>query len=123
MWANSGLVERIQLLLSDLDGRRRPAPKLASESVHQPLSKAGSKIMIKHILAAAVIVPFLTVSGMAQDVPLVSKHIYVGGPASNIPHTTRQLSAYQAYAMAPKSSVRHAYRGGPNTVVVHGDGK
>ena len=65
--------------------------------------------MIKHILAAAVIVPFLTVSGMAQDVPLVSKHIYVGGPASNIPHTTRQLSAYQAYAMAPKSSVRHVY--------------
>lgn len=80
--------------------------------------------MFKNVFAAALIVPFLSVSGMAQDGPLVNKHIYVGGPASNIPHATRQLtSGAQAYAMATRAKVRHTYRGGPNTVVVHGDGR
>jgi len=79
--------------------------------------------MIKHVLAAVLIAPFLTVSGMAQDVPLVNKHIYQSGPASNIPHATKQTGWEQAYAMEPRAKAKksHAYRGGPKTVVPHGN--
>ena len=80
-------------------------------------------MIIKHILAGALVAPFLIASVMAQDVPLVNKHIYQGGPGSNIPHATRQMTSWdQVYAMAPRAKAKsaHAYRGGPQTVVPHG---
>ena len=79
-------------------------------------------MIVRHIFAAALIAPFLTVSGMAQEVPAVTKHIYVGGPKSDIPHTTRSVSNWeQAYAKAPRAKAKttHRYQGGPNTVVPH----
>ena len=61
-------------------------------------------MIVRHIFAAALIAPFLTASGMAQDVQAVTKHIYVGGPKSDIPHTTRPVSNWeQAYAKAPRA--------------------
>ena len=76
--------------------------------------------MMKYILAVALVAPFLTVSGMAQDAPRIDKHVYQGGPGSNIPHATKQITSWdQAFAMAPIAKVRHGYRGGPGTVVVH----
>ncbi len=78
---------------------------------------------MKHIIAVALIAPFLVASAMAQDTPrLTTTHVYHGGPGSNIPHATRQVTSWeQAFAMAPKGKVAHAYRGGPQTVVVHGN--
>jgi hypothetical protein len=73
---------------------------------------------IKYILAVALITPFLTVSGMAQQ--------YQGGPKSSVP-TTRQISsggdiyAQGDYARGVKANKSHAYRGGPQTVVPHGN--
>jgi hypothetical protein len=93
-----------------------------NESAHQALSnKRRRKIMtMKYILAVALVAPFLTVSGMAQDAPRIDKHVYQGGPGMNIPHATRiTTSADQAFAMAPKAKAPHAYRGGPQTVVPH----
>ena len=76
---------------------------------------------MKYILAVALVAPLLTVSSMAQDAPRIVKHVYVGGPASNIPHTTKVITtgAGEAFAMAPKAKAAHAYRGGPQTVVPH----
>ena len=77
---------------------------------------------MKYMLAVALIAPLLTVSGMAQDAPRIEKHVYQGGPASNIPHATRVTTgAAEAFAMAPKAKASHAYRGGPQTVVPHGN--
>jgi hypothetical protein len=92
------------------------------DSAHEALSsKRRRKIMtMKHILAAALVVPFLTVSSMAQDAPGRDRHQYQGGPGSNIPHATTQAKSWeQAFAMAPKAKAPHAYRGGPATVVPH----
>ena len=59
---------------------------------------------MKHILAVALVAPFLTASAMAQDTPRVIKHVYVGGPGSSIPHTTRQVNdGSEAFAMAAKA--------------------
>ena len=75
---------------------------------------------MKHIFAVALVAPFLTVSGMAQDAPRIEKHVYQGGPGSSIPHATRQAPSWgEAFAMAPKAKATHAYRGGPQTVVPH----
>lgn len=75
---------------------------------------------MKHILAVALVVPFLTVSSMAQDAVRIDQHAYQGGPKTSIPHATRLMtSADQAFAMVPKSKAPHAYRGGPQTVVPH----
>ncbi len=75
---------------------------------------------MKYILAVALVAPFLTVSGMAQDAPRMDRHVYVGGPKSDIPHATRQITSWdKAFAMAPKAKATHAYRGGPQTVVPH----
>ncbi len=76
---------------------------------------------MKFILAVALIAPLLTVSSMAQDAPRIVKHLYIGGPGSNIPHATRVITtgAGEAFAMAPKAKTSHAYRGGPQTVVPH----
>jgi hypothetical protein len=93
-----------------------------NESAHQALSnKRRRKIMnMKHILAVALVAPFLTVSGMAQDAPRIDTHVYQGGPGMNMPHATRiTTSADQAFAMAAKAKKSHAYRGGPQTVVPH----
>jgi hypothetical protein len=77
---------------------------------------------IKYILAVALITPFLTVSSMAQQ--------YVGGPKSGVAHT-RQISSGgdiyaqgvggDIYARGVKANKSHAYRGGPKTVVPHGN--
>ncbi len=40
---------------------------------------------MKYVLAAALVAPLLTVSSMAQDAPRLIKHLYLGGPGSNIP--------------------------------------
>jgi hypothetical protein len=73
---------------------------------------------MKHILAVAIVAPFLTVSGMAQEAPRLDQHVYQGGPKSIIPHAARQMtSVSEVFAMVPKA--RHAYRGGPQTVVPH----
>lgn len=79
---------------------------------------------MKYILAVALVVPFLTGVGMAQDAPRVDQHVYQGGPKSGIPHATRQevAGASNAFAMAPKAPRRatpHGYSGGPQTVVPH----
>jgi hypothetical protein len=94
------------------------------ESADQTLSnkRRRKNMMMKHILAVALVAPFLTVSSMAQDAPRIDQHVYQGGPGSNIPHAIRQMtSAGEAFAMAPKARTSHAYRGGPGTVVVHGN--
>jgi hypothetical protein len=87
-----------------------------NESAHQTLSnKRRRKIMtMKYILAVALIAPFLTVSSMAQQ------QVYQGGPKSSI--ATRQISSGgDIYAMGVKAKKSHAYRGGPQTVVPHGN--
>lgn len=69
---------------------------------------------IKYILSVALITPFLTVSSMAQQ--------YSGGPKSSVAPTTRQISsAGDIYAQGVKTNKSHAYRGGPKTVVPHGN--
>ena len=87
---------------------------------------------IKYILAVALITPFLTVSSMAQQ--------YVGGPKSSVPATTRQISSGgdiyaqggrgdiyaqrvggDVYVRGVNTNKSHAYRGGPKTVVPHGN--
>ena len=78
---------------------------------------------MKHIIAAALVAPFLVVSATAQDTPRLNTHVYQGGPGSTIPHATKQVTTWeQAFAMAPKAKGKatHAYRGGPQTVVPHG---
>jgi hypothetical protein len=79
-------------------------------------------MITKHILAAALVTPFLTVASMAQDAPRIDQHVYQGGPKSNIPHATREIgSTGEAFAMVPRTKTSHAYRGGPGTVVPHGN--
>ena len=76
---------------------------------------------IKYILAIALITPFLTVSSMAQQ--------YVGGPKSGIPPTRQQISSgsdiyaqgVDTYVPGVRPNQSHAYRGGPKTVVPHGN--
>jgi hypothetical protein len=71
-------------------------------------------MITKYILAVTLITPFLTVSTMAQQ--------YQGGPKSSVPSTTRQISSGgDIYAMGVKAKKSHAYRGGPQTVVPHGN--
>jgi hypothetical protein len=84
-------------------------------------SNAGRKIMtMKFILAAVLVVPFLTAPAMAQDAPRIDQHVYQGGPKSGIPHAARQMtSASEAFAMVPKAVKSHRYSGGPQTVVPH----
>jgi hypothetical protein len=78
--------------------------------------------MMKYILAVALVAPFLTVSSMAQNAPYTIKHVYQGGPKTNIPHATRQTtSGGDIFAMEVKAKKPHAYRGGPQTVVPHGN--
>ena len=81
-------------------------------------------MIIKYILTVALIMPFLTVSSMAQQ--------YVGGPKSGTP-TTRQISGGDIYAQGGDIYARGggiyarggdiyargAYRGG-QTVVPRG---
>ena len=78
---------------------------------------------IKYVLAAALIVPLMTVASTAQT---VDQHGYLGGPKSTIPHTARPIvSTGEAFAMTPATvpvpRVRrsHVYSGGPQTVVPH----
>jgi hypothetical protein len=82
---------------------------------------AGEKAMtVKYILAVALVVPFMTVSSMAQDAPRLDQHACQGGPKTGIPHATRQMnSARDAFAMAPTAVTSHRYSGGPQTVVPH----
>jgi len=78
-------------------------------------------MIIKYILAVALITPLLTVSSMAQQ--------YAGGPKSSVAPTTRQISSGgdiyaqgirgDIYAPGVKANKSHAYRGGPKTVVPH----
>jgi hypothetical protein len=96
-----------------------------NKSCNLPLalsSKCRRKIMtIKYILTVALITPFLTLSSMAQQ--------YVGGPKSGVAPTTRQISSgadiyaqgVDGYARGVKANKSHAYRGGPKTVVPHGN--
>lgn len=81
-------------------------------------------MIIKSILAVALITPFLTVSSMAQQ--------YKGGPKSGVAPTTRQISSGgdiyaqgdrgdiyaqgvrgDIYAPGVKANISHAYHGGP----------
>jgi hypothetical protein len=94
------------------------------ESAHQMLSiKRRRKTMtMKYILAVALVAPFLTASGIAQEAVRIDQHVYQGGPKTSIPHATRQVTSVGVpFAMAiPAKSKAHAYRGGPQTVVPHG---
>lgn len=75
---------------------------------------------VKYILAVTLVVPFMTVSSMAQDAPRLDQHAYQGGPKTGIPHATRQMnSARDAFAMVPTAVTSHRYSGGPQTVVPH----
>ncbi len=74
----------------------------------------------KYILAVALIMPFLTVSTMAQQ--------YQGGPKGSAALRVPQFSSggdiyaqeVDVYARGAKAKKSHAYRGGPKTVVPHG---
>lgn len=86
---------------------------------------------IKYILAVALIMPFLAVSSMAQQ--------YVGGPKSGVAPTRQISSGADIYAQGVGGDIyaqrvggdiyvrgvnthkSHAYRGGPKTVVPHGN--
>src|SRR5450759_2753472 len=65
--------------------------ELMNESVHQALSNIRRRniMTMKHILAVALVAPFLTVSGMAQEAPRIEKHVYQGGPNSTVPGPPR----------------------------------
>lgn len=79
-------------------------------------------MIMKYIVAVALVTPLLTASGMAQDTPRMTQHIYQGGPKSDSTHTTRQISSGgDIYAKGVKTKTPHAYRGGPKTVVPHGN--
>ena len=84
-------------------------------------------MIIKYILAVALVTPFLTVSSMAQQ--------YQGGPKSSAALTARPISSGgdiyaqgidvyapggDIYAQGVRTSKSHAYRGGAKTVVPHG---
>lgn len=76
---------------------------------------------IKYILAIALITPILTVSSIAQQ--------YQGGPKSSVAPATRQVGSgadiyaqgVDIYAPGVRANKSHAYRGGPKTVVPHGN--
>jgi hypothetical protein len=69
---------------------------------------------MKHILAVALVAPFLTVSSMAQEAPRTIKHVYQGGPKSPVLHTTRQISnGGDIFAMGERAKAPQANRGGP----------
>ena len=69
---------------------------------------------MKHILAVALVVPFLTVASMAQEA-----HAYQSGPKSSIPQATiASAGAGNAFAMVRKRAP-HSYSGGPGTGVPH----
>ena len=86
---------------------------------------------IKYILAVALITPCLTVSSMAQQ--------YSGGPKSNFAPTRQISSGADIYAQGVGGDIyaqrvggdvyvrgvnankSHVYRGGPKTVVPHGN--
>ena len=79
-------------------------------------------MIIKYILAVALITPFLTVSSMAQQ--------YSGGPKSSFAPTRQISSGGDIYAQGVRGDIyaprvtankSHAYRGGPKTVVPHGN--
>jgi len=90
------------------------------ESAHQALSIKCRRKIMKHILAIALVAPFLTAPAMAQYAPRVDQHVYLGGPKSGIPHAARQTTnASEAFAMMPKAVKSHRYSGGPQTVVPH----
>jgi hypothetical protein len=84
-------------------------------------------VTIKYILAVALIMPFVTVSSMAQQ--------YHGGPKSSVPATTWQIGTGgdiyvqgvdvyaprgEIYAQGVRTNKSHAYRGGSKTVVPQG---
>lgn len=76
-------------------------------------------MIARHIVAAALIAPFLTASAMAQEAPRIDQHVYQGGPKSGVPHATRQITGPAgAFAMVPRKAP-HIYRGGPGTGVPH----
>ncbi|QHP71305.1 hypothetical protein EI171_30935 [Bradyrhizobium sp. LCT2] len=86
-------------------------------------------MIIRSILAGALLVPFLTEASMAQNSLRVDEHVYQGGPKSSVPHASRVTDPYSAYGMAgvqsgpgamyPTIRTPHHYRGGPQTVVPH----
>ena len=87
-----------------------------NESLSGAFANGRRKIMtIKYILAVALIAPFLTVSSMAEQ------YVYQGGPKSSIAQTRQISSGGDIYAMGVKAKKSHAYRGGPQTVVPHGN--
>jgi hypothetical protein len=84
-------------------------------------------MIIKYILAVALIAPFLTVSSLAQQ--------YQGGPKSSVAPTRQPIGSGgdiyaqgfdvyaptgDIYAQGVRTNKPHAYRGGPKTVVPHG---
>ena len=83
-------------------------------------------MIIKYIFTVALVTPFLTGSGMAQQ--------YQGGPKSSVPPTMQQIGYGDIYAQgidvyAPRADIyaqgvrtnqSHAYRSGPKTVVPYG---
>jgi hypothetical protein len=77
---------------------------------------------MKCIIAVALVVPFMTVSSMAQT---VERHVYQGAPKTTVPHATRPTTtAREAFGMLPPAAVprvkrSHIYNGGPQTVVPH----
>lgn len=80
--------------------------ELPNESAYWTLSdKRRRTVMMKYILAVALVAPLMVASSMAQEAPRIVKHVYVGGPASNIPHATKTITsgAADAFAMAPKA--------------------
>ena len=79
--------------------------------------------MTKYILAVALVVPFMSVSSIAQT---VDQHVYQGGPKTTVPHATRlsTTSPSEAFGMVPvpagpRAKRSHIHSGGPQTVVPH----
>jgi len=79
--------------------------------------------MTKYVLAVVLVVPFMSMSSIAQT---VDQHVYQGGPKTTVPHATRPLpkSPSEAFGMVPapvgpRAKRSHVYSGGPQTVVPH----
>ena len=85
-------------------------------------------MIVRKIIAIAVLLPFMIAPGMAQGVPSEGNaHIYQGGPKTGAPHNNKQPKRSKAEQATDGKSTGskyhrynvHGYRGGPNSNVPH----
>ncbi len=86
-------------------------------------------MIVRYVLAGALVIACPTAASLAQNSLRVDEHVYQGGPKSSVPHASRVIGPYGAYGMVSVQSslgertstdrTPHHYRGGPQTVVPH----